>query len=151
MSTNQMKEILNEYLADCVDRMVRYMKNPHYREETPADLQDKFRLVCMDDNHDMSALRAERLRHYHDADRARELERLQYFAKCIPDGVAEDLARRIVSLTQQPTVSAESNDSVESDVPSAALIAEAVMNGEMDQEDIPSDKYAEVHSIVTGR
>ena len=94
MTTNEIKQVLHEYLATAITLIIEEMSETDSRP-TPEDIISKFRAVCQDDNHHMEELRQERLRRYHDSDRAHQLERLTTISQKIPDKLVMDFVHKI--------------------------------------------------------
>ena len=97
MSTDNVNQVLDEYLACTLEWILDEMSKP-YHEPTPAHLINKFQLVCLDNNHDMRGLRAMRLRQYHDSDRVFQMERLKNFSQKIPEHITNIFSERILAL-----------------------------------------------------
>ena len=101
MTTNEIKQLLDEYLVTAIERIITEMSTTS--EPTPKRLIDKFELVCLDDNHDRMMLRQERLRQYHDSDRAFQMERLKKFSQKIPEHITNIFIERILDVqSSQP-------------------------------------------------
>ncbi len=105
MSTDNINQALDEYFQNALQWILTEMSRTN--EPTPKHLIDKFELVCLDDNRDRQALRQERLRQYHDSDRAHQFERLKKISQNISEELRADFINK---LTTKSTVSQDDTE-----------------------------------------